>query len=211
MTKRIFGKPPNDEQDRMTRDKVREERQKDALDAILDRTNFDLVYILTTIPPSSPYDNYPFPDKIEELEFALKGLLRLEMIGYSENSQEYSYDEARKFRRLLGTTKKRWKIADTKDLPRAWRSRLSFKVFLNGYEARNFLETDPLRTWESYFKGIDLNKVNFESNQKYVLLHVNDVELNNGKRLSSLLEEFIKDFSKIFKLISISRALDFRV
>lgn len=165
--------------------------QHQAISAILERSTLDRFCFLTRLTTS------PGNPRPEELAFAVKGLLRCNFRQAADGLA---------WRRLFGTTKKRWHKKDWKSLPLSWRSRVLFQTFPDKEKAKNFLQCCPLKSWSAANACPHLDALEQHPDKiYYVLLQAEDVELNNSQLFSSLLLDFLKSNGSVFPYIHDAR------
>ncbi len=164
--------------------------QHQAISAILERSTLDRFCFLTRL---TQIPDAPSP---EELAFAVKGLLRCNFRKAADGPA---------WRRLFGTTKKRWHKEEWKPLPLSWRSRVLFQTFANRETAQNFLQCCPFKSWSAANVCPHLSALNQPSANNscvsYVLLQVEDVALNGTEKFSDLLRKFLKSTESDFSYV----------
>jgi hypothetical protein len=163
--------------------------QQDAKAAIMAGQNFGLTYLAAQVRSFQPYDNYQAPDSLEEFEFTVKGVIRLEMMA----SATYQGD-----RRLLGSMFTKRKSRERF----AWRSRMLVQAF-DSVEAINaFLEADPLNQWPAADSFTILpDDLDPDETTWLVLFQVHDVQMPNGRRFADILANFLSSESKMLRLL----------
>lgn len=175
-SKELPSKPPDLDPDRRA-------HQAQVKQAIVKGQIFALTYLLARVKDHRPYDNYHLPDTLEEFEFSVKGVLRLEMIGHKVYKG---------WRRLFGSNTKARELS-------TWRSRVYIKAFARLADVRTYVEADPLLAWSgSGFPWPD----NLPQNDWYVLFQVQDVLIENGKyRWANAFGIFLKEHSALLELV----------
>lgn len=162
--------------------------------AIFEGQTWSLVYLLARVKDCQPYDNLRLSDKVEEFEFSLKGLIRLEMMHHKDYK-----GWRRLFGALLDPNKgpKRGRQTKSKKERFAWRSRVALKAFGSSAAALDFIRADPLWTWQVQPPEIPAGG---QGDGCHVVFQVQDVWIAGGRyRWSKLLVAFLED----------SRALEF--
>jgi CRISPR/Cas system CSM-associated protein Csm3 (group 7 of RAMP superfamily) len=173
--------PPIDERENRQFEKL----QHQAVTAILERSTFEHYCFLTQLT-KTPGDPRP-----EELAFAVKGLLRCNF-RLAPQGEEW--------RRLFGTTKRRWHDDNWKGLPLSWRSRVLFQTFQTHKETEVFLKNCNLRLWSSQASCPLLNNLSTgEPAKPWVLLQVEDVKLDGDNTFSDKLRDFLASGKSIFR------------
>jgi len=162
-----------------------EKYQFHTITAILERSTLDRYCFLTqlTRKPGNP--------RQEELAFAVKGLLRCNFRQAKDGLR---------WRRLFGTTKQGWsdEYRNLK-LPLSWRSRVLFHTFSNQQQAQNFLSHCPLRLWAGRNACPHQDVLQqWTKGDTWVLLQVEDVKLDESKKFSETLHQFLQDEKSIF-------------
>ncbi len=181
-------------------DRVRESRQRKALDAIINQSTFRLSCILLKI------ENQANISGDRSLEFALKGLLRCALTADRD---------AWEWRRLLGTSKKKWEYQGTPDHPTSWRSRILFRYFPSNDKLTETLSGCPLACWPKASESQTCSLTNPEpvpsrENAKFALLQLDDVCWEDNQNLSMKIIEFIRGKkAPAFSFISRHCCLDF--
>jgi hypothetical protein len=171
------------------RDPERRDHQAQVKNAILEGQAWGLTYLLARVKDRAPYSNYTVPDDLDDFEFTVKGVMRLEMMDHKV---------LKGWRRMFGSNTKARELS-------TWRSRASIKAFANLDEARAYIEADPLASWE---EGMLALPDDLPSDDWHVLFQVQDVWLSQDKyRWSDLLAKFLLDDSRLLKLVGIYEAL----
>ena len=166
-----------------------------AREAIMTGTAFGVRCLLTVVRESQPYSNYSLPKTFPEFAFALKGLLRLEMMNIG--------GDFAKSRRLFGATTK----AAEKNI-RRWRSRVFPLAFENSAAARAHLEACPLGRWCASGR-CPLLRAKFPDDGWLVLLQVDDVWIEEMQTfLGQLLARFLKEQSHALGLVVAGSCLE---
>ena len=205
-----------------SRQDQRIDSQLAAIKAIVKGTNFNICCFLAKVKTDNPY-GYLVPEDVEELEFTIKGVMRIEMNTLTDQGK-YGY---RFWRRLFGTSagekgikakteagkrraeefEKEVRRLFGKGSPRekgrsspiSWKSRGLFKAFEDGETARDFLKGCPLSHWD----GIDECPLiaSITSDEPLLLLQVHDVSLEGEGTFAALLKEYLNKDSKLFELV----------
>lgn len=193
--KKLRTRPPR-------RDK-RIDSQLAAIAAITERTNFGLRCFLSRFRHDNPY-GYRAPQDLEEFEFSVKGLLRLEMM----NSQD---EDFLFWRRLFGTTtgeKTGRRAGEFVGKPASWKSRVLFKAFKDGREAREFLAGSPLNRWPGGGFAPLAEMLTGQERGPLLLLQLHDVELGDGRTFGDLLAQFLGQ-SQVLQLLGEPLSINF--
>jgi|GEM_PF-2117869 len=174
--------PPIDERENRQFEKL----QHQAVTAILEWSTFEHYCFLTQLTKT------PGDPRLEELAFAVKGLLRCNFRQAPQGME---------WRRLFGTTKRRWHDDNWKELPLSWRSRVLFHTLPTIQEATEFISCCPLRLWrqeQACPPMLILNSAQKDKNP-WVLLQVEDVKLDDDITFSAKLREFLQSNNSIFQ------------
>ncbi|MBW1953795.1 MAG: hypothetical protein JRI66_12080 [Deltaproteobacteria bacterium] len=159
--------------------------QHQAVTAILKQSTFEHFCFLTQL-------NYiPGNPRPEELAFAVKGLLRC---NFRQAPQ------GKEWRRLFGTTKRKWHKDNWKGLPLSWRSRVLLHTLPTIQEAREFISRCPLRLWRQDQACPHVASLNSAPKDKnhWVLLQVEDLKLDDDATFSAKLRKFLNSNKSIF-------------
>lgn len=203
---------------------TRRERQFLALNAIITQNNFDLICMVLKVSTTSNYLKYSLPDLYKDLEFIVKGSIRCEMLDDEEGKQ---------YRRLFGTTKEgHWKDKDLNyfkrveigeqlcdhtlqgditldQIPRAWKSRVSFKAFDEFEVLQNWIEGCPLARWTNT-RTCPLTLNDNDNDGQFLLLQIMDVDLPDGNTFSDFLRNFFNsDRSSLLQYIGHCSCINF--
>lgn len=154
--------------------------------AIMAGNNFGLTYLLARVRDRNPYSNYRVPDSLEEFEFTIKGVIRLEMM---------QSPELRAYRRALGAsfTQKKTREKYT------WRSRMLIKAFPNLEAVRTFLNQDPLTGW-SNSQPVLLPPDLEQPDEWRLVLQIQDITLPEDKRLADIVADYLQNTSQVLVL-----------
>lgn len=152
---------------------------------------FGATCLLARLRTQEPYSNYRLPDSLEEFEFTLKGLVRLEMMAQ---------EKYKGWRRLFGSTTK------AKDVS-AWRSRVLPRAFAGARDTRAFLEGCPLAAWQPEGRCPLLSHVQNNDDQWQMLWQVHEVWLSDDRPFSALLSEFLSGDSEVLALEGLHHCL----
>ena len=185
--KKLKTRPPGSDQ--------RIDSQLAAIAAITQRTNFVLRCFLTRFRHDNPC-GYRAPQDLEEFEFSVKGLLRLEMMNSPDKDFLF-------WRRLFGTTTGKKTGRRAKEFvgkPASWKSRVLFKAFRDGREAREFLAGSPLNRWPGGGFAPLVKMLTGQERGPLLLLQLHDVELDDGRTFGDLLAQFLGQ-SQVLQLI----------
>lgn len=193
--KKLKTKPP--------RHDPRIDSQLAAIAAITKRSNFGLRCFLTQFRHNNPY-GYGVPRDLEEFEFSIKGLLRLEMMNSKDGDDLF-------WRRLFGTTtgeKTGRRAGEFVDKPGSWKSRVLFKAFKDGREAKEYLVKAPLNRWPGGGLAPLAETLTGQESGPLLLLQLHDVELDDGGTFGDLLAQFLVE-SKFLLLLGKPLFIDF--
>lgn len=218
-------KPPEDERytqskakiskmEKRQKDAVRETRQFDAIDSIRKRDLFSTACLLTKVN-----DRHGLTD--EELRFAVKGFLRCALTDDSSGKNWRRLFGVHKSHWIDHKTKEKH-LADSKfreqlekkddmatvfqhwlefprdgdsSLPLHWRSRVSFRFFPSGAQAKTELQHCPLCRWKNDKECplLESPAITTERCVPMALLNVQDVAWTGGRnKLSELLQNFLE-------------------
>jgi hypothetical protein len=195
MVRKLKTRPPR-------RDR-RIDSQLAVIDAITKRTNFGLRCFLTQFRHDNPY-GYRAPQDLGEFEFSVKGVLRLEMM----NSQDEDYLF---WRRLFGTTtgeKTGRRAGEFVGKPASWKSRVLFKAFKNGKEAREFLVGSSLNRWPGGGLALLAEVLTGQESGPLLLLQLHDVKLDDHRTFGDLLTQFLAQ-SEVLQLLGKPLSINF--
>lgn len=184
---------------RPTRNDRRIDWQLAAINRILKGTTFGLRCLLLGLKDETPYRNR-LPTNLEQLAFAIKGWLRLELIDDPV---------LMRWRRLFGTTtgtKTGRRRGEFEGLPKSWKSRVLFTVFPDAKKAQVFVDRCPLARWSGK-TGCPLLAGLPAQGGPFVLLQIHDVTLEGDQTLADLLETFLKERSQLFTLLAAERPI----
>jgi len=174
-------------------DQNRRDHQQAVKRSMIELSAFGLTLIAASVKVGGGYDNYELPTDPDELDFTLKGALRLEMMN-SGNALWMKY------RRLFGSNTKAGDLS-------AWRSRVYIEAYDSGKSACEAAEAMKVPG-----QSVGLEKLTAEIEQMsgaVVLMQVNDVFLADDRTylFSDLLRTFIERDSELLESIGFARIL----
>lgn len=193
MAKRLEMTPP--------RGDYRVFSQLDAIRSITEGTNLELRCFLARYRDENEYGERA-PSDLEDFEFTVKGLIRLEMMSLDD-------DDYLHWRRLFGTTtgnKTGRHAGRFEDKPASWKSRVLLTAFEDGQEAREFLIHSPLNRWPGGGLTPLADALSEDEEGPFLLLQVHDVDLldedgtDTGETFAGLLSRYLDDSELLEKM-----------
>lgn len=162
--------------------------QVDGKAAVFTGATFAITYLITRLRDFQPYSNYRLPQALDEFEFVVKGVVRLEMM----NNPAY-----RAYRRLFGSVFTRKK----NDEKFTWRSRAAVVARASWADVAACLAADPLAAWPgngTFSPPAELPA----GEERWVLWQIHDVVLQDGRRLADVLADFFSGPSETLALVA---------